>query len=386
MSFEIKLALKYFRTKRRSLVRFTSAAAVIGITVGVTGLIIAQALAVGFQNEMREKILANTAHISIFRTDGGEISDWQKIKEELEKNENIKEISATHFENSFLVSNNSANFAVLRVNSKLNLRNSETTKINVAVGKQLAEKSSLKIGDEAEIFTFKNETETERTKITIAEIFETGLYDYDLTWIYISPEDFARIYHKHKFIPTNLSISVKDIYRSDRTAQEIPKALGENFKVVDWQEANRPLFAALSLERKVSLAVVSLIVFIATLNIATTLALLVNERRLDIAVLRTCGVKTTNLIKIFLFEGLFLSLTGIFCGVFLGLLSCFLGNYFKLVSISPEVYALNYIPFYLQVSDILLIVSFVFLVCLLACAYPALRASRIKPLENLRTQ
>lgn len=386
MSFELKLAVKYFCARRKSLAHFTSVAAVIGIAVGVASLILAQSLAKGFQDEMREKILGNTAHISIFRTDGGEISDWREIEENLEKAKNIKEISGTSSENSFLISENSTNFALLRVRSNSDFQTSNANKINIAIGKQLAAKANLQIGDEAEIFTLKNETEAQKTKIIVAEIFETGIYEYDSTWIYVQAENFAKIQNKQVFVPTNLSVSVKNIYKSGETAVEIRKILGENFKVIDWQEANRPLFAALSLERKVSFAIISLIIFIAALNITTTLALLVNERRLDIAVLRTCGAKTKNIIGIFLFEGLFLGVAGIFFGLIVGLLGCFAGNYFKLVSISPEVYALNYIPFHPQISDILPIIFIAFSVCLAACLYPVLKASKIKPSENLRLQ
>jgi len=163
-----------------------------------------------------------------------------------------------------------------------------------AIGARLAEKLNLKIGDTAEILTLENQTPS---RIRIAGTFETGLYDYDSTWIYISPEKFARLRGKTEFTPTNLSISVKDIYKTDETAQKIRSELGENFKVVDWQEANRPLFAALSLERRVALAIISLIIFIAALNITTTLALLVNERRFDIAILRTCGARTRGTLR-----------------------------------------------------------------------------------------
>ena len=406
MSFEFKLALKYFRARRKSLARFTSVVAVIGIAVGVAALIIAQSLAKGFQDEMRDKILANTAHISIFRADGAEIFNWQEIKTNLEKTENIKEVSATAFENALIIGETETSYAILktqggnlRVSKGVNLSKSE-----IAIGAKLAEKLNLKIGDSAEIVTLENQTPN---RIKIVETFETGLYDYDSTWIYISPETFAKMHNQQTFTPTNLSVSVKDIYKSSETAQEIcqnslreravnssatvdqPAHAGcsdTDFRVIDWQEANRPLFSALSLERKVSLAVISLIIFIAALNITTTLALLVNERRLDIAILRTCGAKTKNLIKIFLLEGLFLGFIGIFFGVTIGLLACFAGNYFKLISISAEVYSLNYIPFHPQISNILLIILIAFLVCLAACLYPALKASRIKPLENLRTQ
>jgi len=102
--------------------------------------------------------------------------------------------------------------------------------------------------------------------------------------------------------------------------------------------------------------------------------------------LRTCGARTRSLIGIFLFEGLFLGLTGIFFGVVFGLLACAAGNYFKIISLAADVYALNYIPLRPEIPNILLIISIAFFLCLTACVYPAFRASRIKPLENLRSQ
>ena len=80
MNYELKLTLKYFRAKRKSLARFTSIVAIAGIAAGVSSLIVAQALANGFADEMRDKILANTAHIAVFMKDGSEISNWEEIK------------------------------------------------------------------------------------------------------------------------------------------------------------------------------------------------------------------------------------------------------------------------------------------------------------------
>ena len=394
MSFELKLALKYFRARRKSLARFTSLVAVVGIAAGVASLILANSLARGFSDEMQDKILANTAHISIFKNDGTEILDWREIKANLEKSENIKEITATTYESAFIIGNDSSSYAILRVvqnpKSKTQSQEQSGTRIlelgMVAVGAKLAEKLGLQAGDKAEIITLGNQIEPKRTKIIVKDTFQTGLYEYDSSWIYISPEDFAKISDKKEFTPTILSVSVKDIYQADKIADEIRFNLGENFKVVDWQEANQPLFAALSLERKVALAIISLIIFIATLNITTTLALLVNERRLDIAILRTCGAKTSSLIFIFLIEGLLLGFVGISFGVILGLLGCVVGNYFQIIRLSAEVYSLNYIPFHPQFVSILLIVFITFLLCLTATIYPSLKVSRIKPLENLRTQ
>lgn len=378
MPFEIKLALKFFRARRKSLARFTSAAAVLGIAVGVAALIAAQALAKGFQDEMREKILTNTAHISVFLKKGGEISDVESIKKKLETVENIETITPTAFENALIIGETESSYAIIKVRTSKDRKPNE-----VSIGNILAEKLNLKAGDIAEIVTLENQAPT---RFRITETFSTGLYDYDAAWILLSPEAFARLQNRADFAPAHLSVSVKDIYKTDETARKISEISGADYKILDWQEANRPLFAALSLEKKVSFAVILLIIFIAVLNITTTLALLVNERKPDIAVLRTCGARTRSLVSIFLFEGLILGAIGIFAGILLGMFACAAGNYFKIVSISAEVYSLNYIPLRIDFFNILQIVGVTFVLCLLATIYPAFRASRVKPLENLRNQ
>jgi lipoprotein-releasing system permease protein len=382
LKFEVKLAWKYFRTKRKSLARFTAFAAIIGIACGVASLIIAQSLARGFQAEMQSKILQNTAHITVFKKDGSEINDYFRLKNKLESIENVKEINGTTYENSLIVTDNFTNYAVIRATavSKLKVQNSD--EISVEIGAELAEKMSLKIGDKADILL----TSRKSSNVKIANIFRTGLYEYDSTWVYISFADLAKLKEREVALPTILNVITTDIYSVKIVAEELRKNLSGEYKVVDWQEANQPLFAALSLEKKVTFIVILLIIFIATLNITTTLALLVNERRLDLAVLRTCGAKTKSLMAIFLIEGTFLGLLGIIFGVILGLSLCFLSNYFQLISLNTEVYSLASISLNPNVLEVLIIVIAAFLLCLAATVFPAWKASKIKPLENLRLQ
>jgi lipoprotein-releasing system permease protein len=381
VKFELNLAFRYFRAKRKSLARWTALVAIIGIAVGIASLIFAQSLARGFQNEMQEKILANTSHISVFHKNGSQIQDYQQVKSDLEKLENVKKIEATTFQSAILVGNNSTEYCVLRTieNRELKAEN------EVQIGKDLAEKTSLLIGEDAEIF-LPNEDSAKKVRVRVSDFLKTGLYDYDSTWIYVSPKLFAYLSNQKDFSPTVLSLTLTDIYKAKETANEIRQNLSEEFKVVDWQEANQPLFAALSLEKKVSLAIISLIIFVATLNITTTLALLVNERKLDIAVLRTCGASTKSLLSIFLFEGLLIGVIGIVFGVIFGISACFAANYFKLISLEKEVYSLNQITLQTSFHDILLIISITFILVLLSTIFPAWKATKIKPLENLRTQ
>jgi len=381
MSLSLKLAFRYFRTRRKSLARFTTFAAIVGIAAGVASLIIANALAKGFADEMRDKILANTAHIAVSMKDGGEILDAVQISEKLKQLENVESISPTTFTNSIIIGEQSVTYSILIAkNQKPKIKD----RISISLGEKLAEKIGAKIGDEIELVTLKNRTEPKRSNVFVGEVFSTGIYDYDSTWIYASAEDFALINDEKVFEPTILSVSVGDIYRTNETAEKIKAILGGSFQIIDWQKANQPLFAALSLERKVSLAIISLIIFIAALNITTTLALLVNERRFDIAILRTCGAKAKILISIFLFEGILIGVIGIIFGLVFGLSICFLGNHFRIVSLPEQVYSLSYIPFHVEFSNVFFIALTALFICLLATVYPAFRASRIKPLDNLR--
>jgi lipoprotein-releasing system permease protein len=433
VSFELKLAWKYFRARRRSLARFTSVAAVVGIAAGVAAMIVAQSLTRGFADEMRDKILANTAHITIFRRDGGQILNWEDVRANLNDLENVREISPTTYESALIVGLKSTTYCVLRAiaesesqasakaavfsakrpsqisNFKFqtqkqseisNLKSevadeqahenqkpkTENRPIEILIGAELAEKTGLKVGDEAEIIFPNGELAPQTSRVIVGEIFRAGIFDYDATWVYVSFEDLAQLAGQTNFAPTVLSVTLEDIYAADKTAAAISAKLGEDFKTLDWQAANQPLFAALSLERKLALAIISLIIFVAALNITTTLALLVNERRLDIAVLRTCGARRRSLILIFLLEGLFLGAAGIFAGLIAGLTLCAAGNYFEIVSLASEIYSLSYIPLRPRIADVLLIAAAAFVLSLAATVYPALRAAAVKPLENLRNR
>ncbi len=386
MIFELRLLRRFHRLKRRGLARFTSFVAVTGIAVGVGSLILALALARGFQDEMRDKILANTAHIAIFSNDGGEISNWISVKEKLEQNSRIKAVSASTYESVVLTGPSSTSYAILKVrNSNLGDNVQAPREPEIAVGAELAERTGLLAGSKGEIIVLKDGVPNTGS-VRVTNVFESGLYDYDSTWIYISPEDHTRLYGCAEFVPTILNITVDNIYETAEITGKIRADVGSELRVLDWQEANQPLFAALSLEKKVVIGIISLIILIAVLSITSTLALLVNERRLDIAVLRTCGARGRSLLSLFVLEGLFLGGVGTIAGIVLGLLGCLVANYFEIISLPGEVYSLRSIPLRPALADVSIVALIALVLSALATLYPAYSASRSKPLENLRNQ
>lgn len=392
MPFPLKLAWKYFRSTRKGLVRFTAIVAVTGIAAGVASLIVAQALAKGFADEISEKILINTAHITLTEKSDAKISNWQIVKRTVEKIDGIENVIPTVYESAVLSSGERSGYAVLKVKNepgkapaRLISGKKADEHIEISLGSELGRKLKLKIGDEADIITLGQNEKPESSKARVGKIFETGLYEYDSTWIYISESNYLKLKNQDKFSPTVFSVFVKDIFGADKIAGEIRRRSGEHFRVLDWREANKPLFSALSLEKKVSFAIILLIIFIAVLNVTTTLALLVNERKLDIAILRTCGATSGAIVMVFLVEGIILSLAGIVSGMIAGIGACFLGNYFRIVRLSTEVYSINSVSFHIDVTGVLMIGLATLSLAIAAVFLPALKASKIKPLENIRS-
>jgi lipoprotein-releasing system permease protein len=153
---------------------------------------------------------------------------------------------------------------------------------------------------------------------------------------------------------------------------------------VDWREANRPLFEALALERRTVALIIMLITVVAALNITTTLALVVVERRADIAVLSTVGARAPSVTLLFMIEGAVIGAAGAAAGVAVGLAACYFAERFQLVRLPADVYSLSAVPLHPHASDVLTAALAAFAVSLLATLYPAWQAARVRPAEVLR--
>lgn len=373
-----RLALRYRRTKRRGLVKFTSLVAVLGIAVGVGGLIVAQSIGRGFEKEIRENILASAAHITVKRTDGNEITESAAIAQRIGNLHHVTSVHAESFTNAVMSSGgrDRSENVIVRVSDRDEVRNG-----TVVLGDRLMEKFA---DSRSGMFTIEFPGTGKSRQLESAGTFSTGIYDYDSTQARISPDDFAKLAGIAEFTPTSLAISIDDIYAAREVSTVIRDSLGGDYQAIDWQEANRPLFSALALERRGAMLVIGLIVLIAAVNITTTLSLLVQERRLDVAVLKTCGASGATIVQMFLFEGMILSMVGTAIGCVAGVLACFASNRLGLLELPAEVYSVSRIQLDPAAGETLLICLCSLAIALIASLVPSVTAILTKPSENLR--
>ena len=401
MPYELFLALRYLRSRRkRRLARATSIAAMLGICMGVAALIIAFALSNGFRDEMREKILQGTAHVSVVRADGRAIENYSELGNRLREVEGVVSASATTYDGAIARGPKGSGYAVIRgieneggqsiqarqwlsEGSFGPLFEQSPSTVNAVVGSELAARIGVSVGDVFQIIP-ANETAAGPTRrLRVAGIFRSGLFEYDSTWVYVA-FDTATALAGNNHAASVMSVQVSDADNVKQVAAAMAKTLGNAYTIIDWQQANQPLFAALALERRMGLFIIGLIIAIGTLNITTMLILVVVERRRDIAILNALGATRTGVMLLFVIEGAVVGAIGAIAGVVLGLVACFIGNHFKLVSLPADVYSISNVPLIARASEVFLAALIAFALSVLATIYPARAASRMRPVEALR--
>ena len=405
MPYEFFLAFRYLRSRqKRRLARVTAVAAILGIMMGVAALIVTFALSNGFRDEMKEKILQGTSHLSVMRADGLPITDYKNLASQLQQIEGVESASATTYDGGLARGSKGSSYAVLRgIESKAGQTSQarkwltegsfdplfdesplgESRIPGAVIGSELVSRIGISLGDVFQIIPANEAGGETMRRLRVAGIFRSGLFEYDSTWIYVD-FNLAATFAGGDHSASVMSVQVKDPDRVKDVAARVNSTLGQGYTTVDWQEANQPLFSALALERRMGLFIIGLIIAVAALNITTMLILVVVERRRDIAVLSTLGATRVGVMLLFVIEGAVVGAIGAIAGVMLGLFACLIGNHFKLVSLPADVYSISNVPLNATFSETLIAALVAFVLSVLATIYPARAAARFRPVEALR--
>jgi lipoprotein-releasing system permease protein len=220
-------------------------------------------------------------------------------------------------------------------------------------------------------------------RFRVVGIFNSGFYDYDTSWAYTGLADAQRLFGLGDLISV-IEFKIDDIYRAPEIGLEIEDAAGHGFMTANWMEQNRALFHALRLERLVTFITIGLIVFVAALNIVISLIMMVMEKTKDIAVLMSLGTRRGQIRRLFMAQGVLIGVFGTVIGLILGYGLSWLGQHYHLVSLNPEVYSINYVPFSPRIFDGALVAAVAVGISFIATLYPSWSAARVLPAEALR--
>lgn len=415
MRFELFIAARYLRAKRRqAVVGVVTLISVLGVAAGVASLIIALAITNGMRRDLQERLLGSTSHVALMRVAADGIRDWRPLLERLRRLPHVT-AAAPGFYGQVLLSRGARSGGALiegilpadevkvgdllqsiTQGSAAELAPLQNTEIPaeaqivppLVIGSELAASVGAKVGDTVLITSPQGELTPlglvpRYQRFRVVGVFTSGFFQYDQAYAFTRLSDAQRLFSEPDLISV-ISFKLDDLYLAREVGGTIQRTAGAGFQTTNWMEQNRELFRALKLEQVVTFIVLALIVCVAALNILIALTMMVMEKTREIAVLMSFGVTAAQVRRIFLLQGLLLSLVGTLLGLILGYGLSWAGAHYRFIHLDASVYSIDYLPFAASLKDGV-IVSLVSLgVSLLATLYPSGSAASILPAEALR--
>ena len=413
MRFEFYVAARYLKAKRRqAVVGVVTAISIAGVAAGVAALIIALAITNGMRRDLQDRLLGSTAHVQLMRVKDDGIREWRPLIERLRRVPHVTAAAPGLYEQvlvargardggaliegivpeqertvSDLLSTATPG-AVQALEPQSNVAESPASELPpIVLGKDLAETIGASVGDSVMVISPQGEMTPVGVfprvlRFRLAGIFHSGFYQYDAQMGYLRLADAQRLFSEPDLVSV-ISFKVDDMNHAPQIAKEIERAAGPGFMTTNWMEQNRELFRALKLEQIVTFIVIALIVIVAALNILIALTMMVMEKTRDIAVLMSFGVDPGQVRRIFLMQGLLISVVGTVLGLILGYSAAWAGGHYP-IHISADVYSIDTLPFASRPLDGLIVGAVSVGISMLATLYPSSAAARIRPAEALR--
>jgi lipoprotein-releasing system permease protein len=414
MSFELFLAARYLRAKRRqAVVGVVTAISVAGIAAGVAALIVALAITNGMSRDIQDRLLGSSAHVQLMRVQADGIRDWRPLVARLRQLPHVTAASPGLYEQVLVARGARSGGALLNgiipaeeqtvsdllqfatpgSAAQLSPAAKPTPPENAALppvvlGAGLADDVGAAIGDRVMIISPQGELTPygivpKYVPFRLAGTFHSGFYQYDSQTGFLRLADAQSLFSEPDVVSV-ISFKVDDLNRAPEIGTEIERAAGPGFMTNNWMEQNRELFRALKLEQVVTFIVIGLIVLVAALNILIALTMMVMEKTRDIAVMMSFGVEPAQIRRIFLLQGFLISLLGTVLGLALGYLAAWAGAHYHFIHLPADVYSIDTLPFAPRLLDGLIVAAVSIGISLLATLYPSSAAARILPAEALR--
>jgi lipoprotein-releasing system permease protein len=382
----------------------------LGLALGVAALIVVLSVMNGFQKELRERILGVVSHIQV-SGGNGELEDWIKVLQGVARHPRVK-AAAPYVQAQGMLSfdgqvrgmmvrgilpeaeDKVANFARYMKSGKLDeLRPGE---FGMVLGSELARALRARRGDKITLLAPQGMVTPAAImprikQFRVVGIFEAGMFEFDSGLALIHLEDAQKLYRMDDRV-SGVRLKIDDLFAAPQIGRELMRYLEGDIWISDWTRSHANFFRAVEIEKRMMFLILLLIVAVAAFNIVSTLVMAVQDKRADIAILRTLGASPRSIMGIFVVQGTLIGVIGLLAGIAGGVtlalnidvvvpaLERALGMQF----LAKDVYYISDLPSDLHWSDVWTIGSVSFVLTLLATLYPSWRASRTQPAEALR--
>ena len=388
MRIEFFIALRHI-TERK----FQSIFSILGVSIGVTVFIVSLTVSNGLEKNMIDSLLTLTPHITIKSDYGNVIEDYETKSAELKKIDGVtavipkysnqaivkyKEMAKGVIANGIKAESASKDLKMKFINGK-----NDISELNsILVGEEFSKEMGVDVGDEINIVSAENK----EIKLIIRGIFKTGYYEYDSNLV-ILPLTTMQILSEKGETVTEMGINVKNPQKLENQLKSVNEKAAifgnNNLGIYSWSELNQNLLSAVKFEKFVLISILSLLIMIACFAVSVILNMIVREKTKDIGILKSIGYSNKNIRRIFTIEGLVIGISGmILASIMSPLVLLLLKKMFKIFM--KTTYYLEELPLYISMKEIILIYIVTIIIVFLSTLYPAIKASRLKPVEALK--
>jgi lipoprotein-releasing system permease protein len=409
--FEYWIGSRYVRSRsNNSFVSLISAISMLGIAIAVMVLIVVLSVVNGFERELKDRLLAMTAHASIEGVEG-ELADPSGLIDIAVSNSRVSAAAPYVDGQALLVFEKQLSGAALRgIDPQLeeavsgiggvmqtgSLADLTAGEFNIVLGIELADAMRVGVGDKVTVTLAQGIVTpagiVPRTKrFTVSGIYRVGMYEFDRRLAFINISDAQKLYRMRENV-TGVRFAVTEIYEAPEIVREIALDNGELVLVSDWTRRHVNFFRSIQITKSILFVILLMVVAVAAFNIVSTLVMVVKDKQADIAILRTIGARPMSILKIFVTQGGIVGITGTLAGVGLGMLLAlnletiigFFESALGIKFLAADVYFISDLPSDLQYGDVVMVAAIALVLALVSTIYPAWVAAKTAPAEALR--
>ncbi len=409
MNFHTKIALHYLKPKNNSFISLLSFISIMGIMIGVMALIVVISVMSGFDHTLEKRVIGIESQVIVLNYNGF-VNHYKKAVKKILSVKGVKNVSPFIYTDIMISSASTSTGSVLRgidIKTEENVTDlkkylikgnlsglNNKKKNEIVLGKVLAQNLGVSVGDrvtiispEGQITPFGVMPKTER--FIVCGIINTGMYNYDSTFSFISLKNAQAFLGLSESLVTGFEVRLDNLSAANSFARKIADTLNGNkvsssYYALSWEELNKNLFSAIKLEKLTMFVILSLIVLVAAFNIISTLIMVVMEKRKDVAILKSIGASSKDIMIIFIAQGFIIGVIGTSLGLLSGFLIGYLEKTYHIISLPSSVYYITTLPVRMTAGEFIVIGLSALFLSFIATLYPSYKAGKIDPAEGVR--